>query len=129
MINNNQNNTINNNNNDNVRNDSDDSHDNNMNTDDYTTNGSNVDDNDTNASREIEWRYDGRRLFPNYTSRENRSFMRLLERLGEQQEFQRNYTTPQLQTFLTRYPTYDQFDRNSLLVSYDAVQRYFDRCK
>ena len=66
--------------------------------------------------------------FPEPFQKENVSFMRLIRRLKQQEEF-RNFETPQIDEFIRRFPVYGAYEAQSFRRAFTAVQRWFQQCK
>ena len=58
--------------------------------------------------------------FPEPFQKENVSFMRLIRRLKQQEEF-RNFETPQIDEFIRRFPVYGAYETQSFRRAFIAV--------
>ena len=67
-------------------------------------------------------------LFPEPFQKENLTFMRLLRRLKQQEEF-RNFETPQIDEFIWRFPVYGAYESQSFRRAFVAVKEWFQQCK
>ena len=61
------------------------------------------------------------RLFPEPYQKENLTFMRLLRRLKQQEEF-RNFETPQIDKFTRRFPVYGAYESQYFRRAFVAVK-------